>query len=162
MSLIARELISKDIYEYKARALQHIAETFHRAGHDIQLSVFSAGIGNAHTDGVAYSAAGIPLDSIFIINPAYEIQHWSPEPSKKGRKRLSRKGSPKLKDRNESADSALSESDDGYHYLSYEDPMFISRIKDLLASNHLTNQNSADSSVVGHEGNFDLIGLDSS
>ncbi len=161
MSSIARELISGDIHEYKTSTLRNIAKAFHMVGYDQHLPVFLAGIGNSHTDGVAYSTAGIPLDSIFIINPAYEIQHWSPKPPQRRRKKLIRKVA-ELGGRNKNADILSDQCEDKYHYLSYEDPRFINRIKDSLASKDLTHQNTADSLVDVCEGNFDLIDLDSS
>ncbi len=161
MSSIARELISGDIHEYKASTLRNIAKAFHMVGYDQRSSVFLAGIGNSHTDGVAYSAAGIPLNSIFIINPAYEIQHWSPKPPQQRRKRLIRKVAA-LGGRNKNADTLSDQCKDKYHYLSYEDPMFINRIKDSLASKDLTHQNTADNLVDVCEASFDLIDLDSS
>ncbi len=131
VSSIAREIISGDIHEYKESTLRNIAKAFHKSGRDEEQYVFSAGIGNSHTDGIAYSAAGIPLNSIFIINPACEIQHWSPIPESR-RKRLAKKVA-ELR-RKTKGDTLLDEQcEDQYRYTSYEDPMFINRIRNSLA-----------------------------
>ncbi len=129
MSSITRELIRGDMHEYKSSTLQNIANAFHKAGRDKRHSIFLAGIGNSHTDGLAYSAAGIPLNSIFIINPAYEILHWSPTPPEGRRKRLGKLAELRRRKKNTLPDDQCK---DRYHYLSYEDPVFIGRIRDSL------------------------------
>lgn len=62
------QLIAKDMHDYKIDALHKLTRPFREAGRPFGQSVFAAGIGNKVHDAVAYKAAGIPEDFIFLID----------------------------------------------------------------------------------------------
>lgn len=74
MSVLYRELVDKSIKFFKAYALEDISTVFHKAGRRPDHSLFLMGFGNAVTDGVAYVAAGVHPDFIFIIDPYSDIR----------------------------------------------------------------------------------------
>lgn len=75
--VVYREIIAKDMHEYKGEALLNVARIFYSAGRSQEDSVFAAGIGNRETDALAYQNAGVPPDFICIIDPSANIQIWS-------------------------------------------------------------------------------------
>lgn len=56
------------MHDYKITALLDLARPFREAGRTFGEAVFAAGIGNRVHDAVAYRAAGIPKDFIFLID----------------------------------------------------------------------------------------------
>lgn len=68
MPSFVREVILKESQKFKAGVLRELQLLFPR-----RQQPFHAGFGNRENDAVAYGAVGIPLDRIFIINPAGEI-----------------------------------------------------------------------------------------
>lgn len=56
------------MHDYKIAALLEFARLFREAGRHFGQGVFAAGIGNKLHDAVAYKAAGIPDDFIFLID----------------------------------------------------------------------------------------------
>lgn len=62
------QLVSKNMHDYKIAALLDLARPFREAGRVFGEAVFAAGIGNKLHDAVAYKAAGIPEDFIFLID----------------------------------------------------------------------------------------------
>lgn len=68
------QLIQKNMHDYKIAALLDLARPFREAGRTFGEAVFAAGIGNKLNDAVAYKAAGIPGDFIFIIDPDSNLQ----------------------------------------------------------------------------------------
>ncbi|CAM9877922.1 unnamed protein product, partial [Phaeothamnion confervicola] len=73
--VLFKELVLKDMHIFKSAALLDIVHVFRRAGPP---PVFVAGIGNRDTDGLAYLAAGVPPEYIYINDPTSAIQRWSP------------------------------------------------------------------------------------
>ncbi|CAN0462075.1 unnamed protein product, partial [Hapterophycus canaliculatus] len=59
---------------YKLDALLDLARPFRDAGRMVGEAVFAAGIGNRLHDAVAYKAAGIPPDFIFLIDPESNLR----------------------------------------------------------------------------------------
>jgi phosphatidate phosphatase PAH1 len=59
-----REVIKKQPHKFKAKVLQQIASLY-----PAECCPFYAGFGNRDTDAIAYRAAGVQPDRIFIINP---------------------------------------------------------------------------------------------
>lgn len=59
-----REIIKKEPHKFKAEVLQQIASLF-----PTDCAPFYAGFGNRDTDAIAYRAAGVQPERIFIINP---------------------------------------------------------------------------------------------
>lgn len=72
--VILRQLVAKNMHEYKMKALLDLSKVFREAGKPFGDSVFAAGIGNKCTDAVAYRAAGIPPDFIFLIDKESHLQ----------------------------------------------------------------------------------------
>lgn len=68
------QLVAKNMHEYKMNALLDLSKVFREAGKPFGDSVFAAGIGNKCTDAVAYRAAGIPPDFIFLIDKESHLQ----------------------------------------------------------------------------------------
>jgi len=56
--------------------LEDISTVFHRAGRREDNNLFLCGFGNSPTDGVAYLAAGVHPDFIFIIDIYSDIRIW--------------------------------------------------------------------------------------
>eukprot|EP00752_Nemacystus_decipiens_P014390 g12799.t1 len=79
-----RELVAKDMHDYKIKALLDLATPFREAGRAFGDAVFAAGIGNRLHDAVAYKAAGIPEDFIFLIDPESNLRVWDGDTSKVG------------------------------------------------------------------------------
>ena len=63
-----REVVDKTPQKFKTSALCEIAGLF-----PLEMSPFYAGFGNRDTDAIAYRAAGVALDKIFVINPQGRI-----------------------------------------------------------------------------------------
>lgn len=63
-----REVIEKNPQKFKTAALNEIGGLF-----PLEHCPFYAGFGNRDTDAIAYRAAGVDLNRIFIINPAGNI-----------------------------------------------------------------------------------------
>ena len=61
-------------HEFKAGILLGIAECFAMAGRSAESPVFIAGFGNRHTDVAAYSAVGINIETIFLIDEFSHIR----------------------------------------------------------------------------------------
>lgn len=68
------QLVSKNMHEFKMAALQSLVLLFREAGKTFGETVFAAGIGNKFTDAVAYRAAGIPPEFIFLIDTSSNLQ----------------------------------------------------------------------------------------
>eukprot|EP00903_Cladosiphon_okamuranus_P016291 g15023.t1 len=79
-----RELVAKDMHDYKIKALLDLATPFREAGRPFGEGVFAAGIGNRLHDAVAYKAAGIPEDFIFLIDTESNLRVWDGDTSKVG------------------------------------------------------------------------------
>lgn len=62
------------MHDYKIEALLDLARPFREAGRAFGEGVFAAGIGNRLHDAVAYKAAGIPEDFIFLIDPESNLR----------------------------------------------------------------------------------------
>lgn len=62
------------MHDYKIKALLDLATPFREAGRAFGEAVFAAGIGNRLHDAVAYKAAGIPEDFIFLIDPESNLR----------------------------------------------------------------------------------------
>lgn len=62
------------MHDYKIKALLDLATPFREAGRAFGEAVFAAGIGNRLHDAVAYKAAGIPEDFIFLIDPESNLK----------------------------------------------------------------------------------------
>ena len=63
-----REVIERTPQKFKAEKLREIASLF-----PDERNPFYAGFGNKDTDAIAYRAAGVPLNKIFIINTESRI-----------------------------------------------------------------------------------------
>ena len=63
-----REVIERTPQKFKAEKLREIGGLF-----PIERNPFFAGFGNRDTDAIAYRAAGVPLNKIFIINTESSI-----------------------------------------------------------------------------------------
>ena len=63
-----REVIERAPHKFKAEKLREVAWLFPE-----ERNPFYAGFGNRDTDAIAYSAAGVPLNKIFIINTESRI-----------------------------------------------------------------------------------------
>lgn len=70
----APQLVTKNMHEYKIQALLDLVKVFREAGKAFADPVFAAGIGNRLSDAMAYRAAGIPPDFIFIIDTDSNLQ----------------------------------------------------------------------------------------
>ncbi|CAM9894182.1 unnamed protein product [Ectocarpus sp. 8 AP-2014] len=92
-----RELVSKNMHDYKITALLDLARPFREAGRTFGDAVFAAGIGNRVHDAVAYRAAGIPKDFIFLIDTESNLRVWDGDASKMGGSRANSPISPKKK-----------------------------------------------------------------
>ncbi|CBN80070.1 conserved unknown protein [Ectocarpus siliculosus] len=92
-----RELVSKNMHDYKITALLDLARPFREAGRTFGEAVFAAGIGNRVHDAVAYRAAGIPKDFIFLIDTESNLRVWDGDTSKMGGSRANSPISPKKK-----------------------------------------------------------------
>ena len=68
MPSFVREVILRESQKFKAGVLRELKLLFPKHSQP-----FHSGFGNRENDAVAYGAVGIPLDRIFIINPAGEI-----------------------------------------------------------------------------------------
>ncbi|CAM9601266.1 unnamed protein product [Scytosiphon promiscuus] len=79
-----RELVAKNMDGYKLEALLDLARPFRDAGRMVGEAVFAAGIGNRLHDAVAYKAAGIPSDFIFLIDPESNLRVWDGDTTKAG------------------------------------------------------------------------------
>ena len=66
----AREVIIKKPHIFKIGTLSVIRDLYPSK------SCFHAGFGNRDTDAISYLDVGIPLDKIYIINPAGKIHHF--------------------------------------------------------------------------------------
>ncbi|CAN0267702.1 unnamed protein product, partial [Ectocarpus sp. 13 AM-2016] len=92
-----RELVSKNMHDYKITALLDLARPFREAGRTFGEAVFAAGIGNRVHDAVAYRAAGIPKDFIFLIDTESNLRVWDGDASKMGGSRANSPISPTKK-----------------------------------------------------------------
>ncbi|CAN0332766.1 unnamed protein product, partial [Ectocarpus sp. 12 AP-2014] len=92
-----RELVSKNMHDYKITALLDLARPFREAGRTFGEAVFAAGIGNRVHDAVAYRAAGIPKDFIFLIDTESNLRVWDGDASKMGGSRANSPINPKKK-----------------------------------------------------------------
>lgn len=63
-----REVIKKVPQKFKAGMLKEVRSLF-----PAEVEPFFAGFGNRDTDAIAYRAAGVPLEKIFIVNPEGRI-----------------------------------------------------------------------------------------
>lgn len=66
----AREVIIKKPHIFKIGTLGDIRDLYPSK------SCFYAGFGNRDTDAISYLDVGIPLNKIYIINPAGKIHHF--------------------------------------------------------------------------------------
>lgn len=79
------------MHDYKIAALWGLARPFREAGRTFGEAVFAAGIGNKLNDAVAYKAAGIPGDFIFIIDSDSNLQVCGRDSCTVGRRSAQRK-----------------------------------------------------------------------
>lgn len=71
LKVLYRELVSKNVAEFKFSVLLYILETFLLAG--CTSSPYFLGIGNKDTDVLAYRQVGIPINHILFVQPNSEI-----------------------------------------------------------------------------------------
>ncbi|CAM9448662.1 unnamed protein product [Chrysoparadoxa australica] len=123
-SVMYREIVSKDMHEYKEAALLEVSMPFRRAGLPTSTSVFAAGIGNRSTDAQAYLAAGIPKNFIFIIDTSSRIRG--------GRKRLLLRKGDQEDGSPATGDTATGSDDQAHHYDTYRDARFVAALRESL------------------------------